>query len=45
MEPRTAFTLDLLNTFHLITLQGKLSVYDFYRAIDRKSNNDGNKDI
>ncbi len=40
-KPRTAFTLDLLNTFHLITLQGKLSAYDFYLAIHHKTNNVG----
>ncbi|KAF4586452.1 hypothetical protein EYR38_010728 [Pleurotus pulmonarius] len=43
--PRTAFTLDLLNTFHLITLQGKLSAYDFYLSIERKTNNAGIKDL
>jgi hypothetical protein len=39
--PRNAFTFDLLDTFHLITLQGKLSAYDFYNALHHKSDNTG----
>jgi hypothetical protein len=35
--PRTAFTFDVLNTFHLITLQGKTSAYDYYLSIEHKS--------
>jgi hypothetical protein len=27
--PQSAFTFDVLNTFHLMTLQGKISAYDF----------------
>lgn len=44
-KPQTVFTLDLLNTFHLLTLQGKLSAYDFYLSIERKTNNAGTLDI
>ncbi|GBE89394.1 hypothetical protein SCP_1600550 [Sparassis crispa] len=39
--PRTAFTFDYLNTFHLLTLQGKLNLYDYYKAILRKMDNTG----
>ncbi|GBE78058.1 hypothetical protein SCP_0109400 [Sparassis crispa] len=39
--PRTAFTFDYLNTFHLLTLQGKLNLYDYYKAILRKTDNIG----
>lgn len=38
-RPKTAFTFDLLNTFHLLNLQGKLSLYDFHEAIYNKSDN------
>ena len=37
--PRSAFTFDVLDTFHLLTLQGKISVYDFYYALVHKSDN------
>ena len=32
-RPKTAFTFDLLNLFHKVTLQGKTTLYDFYLAI------------
>ncbi|KAF4568149.1 hypothetical protein EYR36_010158 [Pleurotus pulmonarius] len=44
-KPQTAFTFDVLNTFHLLTLQGKLSAYDFYLSIDHKTNNAGNLEL
>lgn len=40
-RPNTAFTFDLLNTFQLINLQGKLSVYDFYQSLLHKTDNMG----
>ncbi|KAF9501090.1 hypothetical protein BDN71DRAFT_1555892 [Pleurotus eryngii] len=43
--PCTAFTLDLLNTFQLLTLQGKISAYDFYLSIERKTDNAGIKGL
>jgi hypothetical protein len=39
--PRTAFTFDILNTFHLITLQAKTSAYDYYLSVEHKSDNIG----
>ncbi|KAJ8489442.1 hypothetical protein ONZ45_g13579 [Pleurotus djamor] len=38
-EPRTAFTLDTLNTFHLLTLQSKISAYDFCKFLEHKTDN------
>ncbi|KAJ8515304.1 hypothetical protein ONZ45_g7245 [Pleurotus djamor] len=38
-RPRTAFTFDCLNTFHLLTLQGKLSAYDYCLSLERKTDN------
>jgi len=40
-RPKTAFTFDLLDTYHKLTLQGKLNLYDFYHAILNKSDNQG----
>lgn len=38
-RPRTAFTFDCLDTFHLLTLQGKTSLYDFYHTVLHKTDN------
>jgi len=40
-RPKTAFTFDLLETYHKVTLQGKLNLYNFYHAIMQKSDNQG----
>lgn len=40
-SPHSAFTFDVLNTFHLLNTQGKLSLYHFYNAIHCKSDNAG----
>jgi hypothetical protein len=40
-RPKSAFTFDVLDTFHLLTLQGKTSVYDFYYTMAHKSDNTG----
>lgn len=38
-RPRTAFTFDLLDHYHGLTLQGKLNLYDFHSSIVQKTNN------
>lgn len=38
-RPQTAFTFDVLDTFHEVTLQGKLTAYDFYYALLHKTDN------
>jgi len=38
---QSAFTFDVLNTFHLLTLQGKVIAYDFYSALQHKTDNTG----
>jgi hypothetical protein len=38
-RPQTAFTFDVLNTFHKLTLQGKTTLYDFYHTILCKTDN------
>jgi hypothetical protein len=42
-KPTTAFAFDLLNTYHKLTLQGKLNLYDFYSSIMQKADNCGRK--
>ena len=45
-RPRTAFTFDVLDTYHKLTLQGKLNLYDFYLSTMQKTDNCGhNKTI
>jgi hypothetical protein len=45
-RPRTAFTFDVLDTYHKLTLQGKLNLYDFYHGVLHKTDNCGrNKKI
>lgn len=34
LEPQTCATLGLLNQFHLLSLQGKTSAFDFYRSLE-----------
>jgi hypothetical protein len=36
---KALFTFDVLNTFHLLTLQGKVSAYEFYCALQHKTDN------
>ena len=43
-RPTTAFTFEVLDTFHLLTLQGKISAYDFYHSLAHKSDNTGTMD-
>lgn len=38
-RPKTAFTFDVLDSYHKITLEGKLGLYDFYSSILQKSDN------
>ncbi len=38
-EPRTAFTFNMLELFHELTLQGKTTAYDFYRSVERRTDN------
>lgn len=40
-RPKTAFTVDVLDTFQLLTLQSKVSAYDFYYSLAHKTDNTG----
>ena len=37
----TAFTFDVLDSFHLLTLQSKISAYDYFNSIAHKTENTG----
>jgi hypothetical protein len=40
-RPCTAFTFDLLDSFHLLTLQSKTSAFDYYMSLEHKTDNTG----
>ncbi|KAJ7459117.1 hypothetical protein B0H11DRAFT_2160606 [Mycena galericulata] len=40
-EPQTAATFRLLEMFHIMTLQGKVTTYDFYSGLEKLSDNTG----
>jgi hypothetical protein len=40
-KPRTAATFNLLEEFHLLSLESKVSAYEFYNALSRRSDNTG----
>jgi len=44
-RPQSGFTFDVLNTFHLLTLQGKVSAYDFYSTLQHKTDNTRISDV
>ena len=41
LEPQTCATFTLLNQFHLLSLQGKTSAFDFYRTLEHITENHG----
>ncbi|KAJ3964660.1 hypothetical protein EV361DRAFT_873830 [Lentinula raphanica] len=45
LEPRTAATYRVLDTFHVLTLQGKVTTYDFYAGLEKLTDNTGVKHI
>lgn len=40
-RPATAFTFNVLDSYHKLALQGKLNLYDFYSSIMQKTDNCG----
>jgi hypothetical protein len=38
-HPRSAVTFSTLNLFHLLTLQGKVTAYDFYYSLVHQTDN------
>ena len=41
LEPKTAATFNVLHHFHLLNLQGKVTGYSFYRALEFQTDNTG----
>ena len=44
-RPATAFTFELLNWFHELSFQSKVSLYDFWKSIERITDNSGAKPV
>ncbi|KAK7017104.1 hypothetical protein VNI00_018673 [Paramarasmius palmivorus] len=44
-EPHTAFTFRVLNHFHVLTLKGKVTLYDFYAALESLTDGSGTRDV
>jgi hypothetical protein len=40
-EPRTCTTFVGLETFHIMTLQGKVTTYDYYSGLEKLTDNTG----
>lgn len=40
-EPTTCFTFNVLDNFHLLTLQSKITAYDYYMTLDYTTDNIG----
>ncbi|KAF8137103.1 hypothetical protein EV363DRAFT_1156356 [Boletus edulis] len=40
-QPRTAATFNLLDEFHLLSLESKISAYHYYNSLSRRVNNSG----
>ncbi|KAJ3709697.1 hypothetical protein C8R42DRAFT_598178 [Lentinula raphanica] len=45
LEPRTAATYRVLDMFHVLTLQGKVTTYDFYAGLEKLTDNTGTKNL
>lgn len=41
VEPKTCATFEVLRHFHILNLQGKVTVYSFYRALEHQTDNTG----
>ncbi|KAJ3751974.1 hypothetical protein EV360DRAFT_75765 [Lentinula raphanica] len=39
IEPQTAATYQVMNMFHVLTLQGKVTTYDFYAGLEKMTDN------
>ncbi|THU83945.1 hypothetical protein K435DRAFT_603524, partial [Dendrothele bispora CBS 962.96] len=40
-RPNTACTYQMLEQFHILTLSGKITAYDYYRGLERLTDNTG----
>jgi hypothetical protein len=44
-DPRTAATFSILELFHLLSFESKVSAYEFYHSLARRSDNTGTSPI
>ena len=44
-SPATGFTFDLLDTFQELNFQGKTNLFDFWKTIERITDNTGGRDV
>ena len=44
-SPATAFTFDILDTFQELSFQGKTNLFDFWKTIERITDNTGGHDV
>lgn len=44
-EPNTVFTFGLIEHYHIQSLQGKVSMYDYYTSLERMTDNTGTQKI
>jgi len=44
IRPASGFTFNVLDAFHLLTLQGKTSAYDYYLSLEHMTENTGRLD-
>ncbi|KAI9070213.1 hypothetical protein FKP32DRAFT_1558354 [Trametes sanguinea] len=44
-EPNTVFTFALLEHYHIQSLQGKISMYDYYTSLERMTDNTGTEKL
>ncbi|THU96563.1 hypothetical protein K435DRAFT_858427 [Dendrothele bispora CBS 962.96] len=42
-HPRTTFMFQFLEQFHIMNLSGKINLYDYYKAIEKLTDNTGGK--
>jgi len=45
IDPHTACTFRVLELYHVLTLQGKVSLYDFYAGLEKRSDNSGGQPV
>ncbi|KAI0694816.1 hypothetical protein C8Q76DRAFT_634374 [Earliella scabrosa] len=45
IEPNTAFTFRLLEHYHIQSLQGKISMFDYYESLERLTDNTGTQKL
>ena len=44
-EPHTAFTFRMLEHYHIQSVQGKISMFDYYESLDRLTDNTGTRKL